>query len=379
MKLDEFYSKEIFRKYGIPCPKEILVHSVEEGRERREEVGFPWVLKACVLVGGRGKAGGVRIVEKEEEFLSNLESLFNLTIKGLPVKKVLISEKVELEKELYLGIVLDRRLAKPILLASPFGGMDIEEIAQNKPKSIIKEAIDPLFGLFSYQCRKVYSQLFPEPSYLEQFSLLLQALVKVFFENEANLVEINPLVTTKEGKLFALDAKIILDDNARFRHPDWEEYEKAEEERELMAKREGLAYVQLDGEIGSIVNGAGLAMATLDLINKYGSRAANFLDIGGSSSPQKAKKALEIITQDEKVRVILVNIFGGITRCDDVAQGILEFLKSGRRKAEIPIVARLVGTNEKEAKEILKETPVIFLPTMKEAVQRASELVKGGG
>ncbi|MEO0102849.1 MAG: ADP-forming succinate--CoA ligase subunit beta [candidate division WOR-3 bacterium] len=376
MKLYEFQAKEIFRASNIPCPKEKLVSSVEEGKSSVSEIGFPSVLKAQVLVGGRGKAGGIKILEKEEDFLPTLESIFSLRIKDLPVEKVLISEKVEIERELYLSIILDRRLAQPIILASPFGGMDIEEIAKEKPKSIIKESINPLLGLLPYQCRRIGFQLFPkEEKLLDKFASLLMSLTKVFFRYDAQLVEINPLVINKNGEFFALDAKMILDDNASFRHPEWAEYKTFEEETEAEAKKEGLSYVRLSGEIGSIVNGAGLAMATLDLINRYGAQAANFLDIGGSSSPEKTKKALEIITRDKNVRVILLNIFGGITRCDDVAKGILAFLKE--REINLPIVARLVGTNYEEAKTLLKEIPIIFTDTMKEAVKKASELVKG--
>ncbi|MEO0098062.1 MAG: ADP-forming succinate--CoA ligase subunit beta [candidate division WOR-3 bacterium] len=375
MKLYEFQAKEIFRKEKIPCPKGRLVSSLEEGKSAVSEIGFPCVLKAQVLVGGRGKAGGIKIVEKEEDFSTALESIFSLRIKDLPVEKVLISEKVEIERELYLSIIIDRRLAKPIILASPFGGMDIEEIAKEKPKSIIKEVIDPLLGLLPYQCRRVGFQLFSEEeALLNKFSSLLMALAKIFFSYDAQLVEINPLVISKNGEFFALDAKMILDDNAFFRHPEWAEYKSFEEESEAEAKQEGLSYVKLSGEIGSIVNGAGLAMATLDLINRYGAQAANFLDIGGSSSPEKTKKALEIITKDKKVRVILLNIFGGITRCDDVAKGILSFLEE--KRVNLPIIVRLVGTNYEIAQSLLKDAPVIFVPTMKEAVKKASEIAK---
>ncbi len=381
MKLYEFQAKEIFRRYNIPCPKERLITSIDEGLRVISEIGFPCVLKAQVLVGGRGKAGGVKLVEREEDLPKNLEEVFSLRIKGELVEKVLISEKVEYERELYLSVVLDRSIAKPIILASLAGGMDIEEIAQKKPKSIIKEEIDPFLGLLPYKARGIIFRLFSEEvvpgdkgdAYSEQFLSILSALVKVFFDYEANLVEINPLVLTKGfGNFIALDAKILLDDNARFRHKDWMEYEIQQDPTELEAKREGLSYVKLEGEIGSIVNGAGLAMATLDLINKYGARAANFLDIGGSSSPQKTKKALEIISRDDKIKVILINIFGGITRCDDVAQGILDFL--AEKRSIPPIVCRLVGTNQDKARAMLEGKPVLFLDTMKEAVKRASEL-----
>lgn len=374
MKLYEFQAKEIFRKENIPCPKEKLVSSVEEGESVVSQIGFPCVLKAQVLVGGRGKAGGVKIVEQVAEFPEKLKEVFALTIKGLPVTKVLISEKVEVGKELYLSIILDRSIAKPVILASPFGGMDIEEIGKKKPKSIIKESIDPLLGLLPYQSRRLACQIFPEGNLIDNFSSILQSLVRVFFCYDAQLVEINPLVITKEGNFLALDAKIILDDNASFRHKDWGEYQTSEDQVELEAKKEGLSYVKLSGEIGLIVNGAGLAMATLDLINRYGAEAANFLDIGGSSSPEKTKKALEIITRDKNVRVILLNIFGGITRCDDVARGLLAFLKE--RECHPPIVARLVGTNYEEARILLRGMPIIFADTMKEAVKKASELAK---
>ncbi len=382
MKLYEYQAKEIFRRYDIPCPREKLITSVDEGLEVVLEIGFPCVLKAQVLVGGRGKAGGVRIVEREEDFKKDLEGIFALKIKGLPVQKVLISEMVEIERELYLSIILDRNIAKPLIIASLAGGMDVEEIAQKRPKALLKEEIDPLLGILPFKSRTIGFRLFFEEKtileikrfdYVDKFSSILSALVKVFFDYDATLVEINPLVITREDKFIALDAKILLDDNALFRHKDWQEYEANEDLTELAAKREGLSYVKLDGEIGSIVNGAGLAMATLDLINRYGATAANFLDIGGSSSPQKTKRALEIITQDAKVKVILVNIFGGITRCDDVAQGILDFLKE--REIKIPIICRLVGTNQDKAEVMLRDKPVLFITTMKEAVKRASELV----
>ena len=378
MKLIEFYAKEIFQRSGIPSPNERLVHSVSEGLSVIPEIGIPCVLKAQVLVGSRGKFGGVRFVEKEEELLTSLKEIFSLKIKENPVEMVLISEKVRIKKELFLSITIDRNLSQPVLLASPYGGMDIEEIARERPKSMLKEPIDPFLGLLPYQSRRVAFFLLPnEPNLNPPLSSIIMALSKVFFENDCLLTEINPLVVSEEGNLLALDAKIILDDNARFRHPDWDKYEYNLSPLESIAKAEGLSYIKLSGEIGTIVNGAGLAMATLDLLNTYGARSANFLDIGGSSSPEKTKKALEIITSSE-VKVVLINIFGGITRCDDVAKGLIDFLKE--KPLSIPFVVRLVGTNEEKARSLLSSLPsnfkIHFAQTMKEAVKKASELAR---
>jgi succinyl-CoA synthetase beta subunit len=372
MKLFEYQAKEIFRKFNILTPKEKLANNEEELVNWAKEIGFPCILKAQVLVGGRGKAGGIRKANNEEEAKKIGKELFSLKIKDFPVEKVLVSNFVEIKKELYLSVTIDRKEKRPIVIASSEGGIEIEELAKEKPESILKIAIDPLLGLKNYQARNLCFELFGDFSLVNQFSELLQKLTTIFFLYEASLVEINPLALTNDNNFWAIDAKIIIDDNALFRHPElkaWENQEKKEPIEEA-AKKLGFSYIKLSGKVGCIVNGAGLAMATMDLIKKYGENPANFLDIGGSTNKERIEKALRLLIQDKEIKVILINIFGGITRCDDVAAGVLSVIK----ETNIPIVARLLGTNQDKAYELLKDTKVILIDNMKEAIKKAVEI-----
>jgi len=299
-----------------------------------------------------------------------------MSIKGIPVEKVLIAQAIPVANEYYLGITIDRASQKPVLLASAAGGVDIEEVARTTPKKIIKQPIEPSLGLLTFQARNLGFKLFGDAKLAGEFGKIAQNLSKIFFDKDCSLAEINPLVTTKDSKLIALDAKILFDDNALFLHPELEALRDpaSEEPNELKAKAAGLSYVKLDGNVGCVVNGAGLAMATMDLIKRFGGEPANFLDIGGSSSPEKMITAMNIILSDRNVKAILINIFGGITRCDDVANGLLTALKVS--KISVPIVARLTGTNETEARNILQGSEILPAGTMADAVKKAVEMTK---
>ncbi|MCX7756955.1 MAG: ADP-forming succinate--CoA ligase subunit beta [candidate division WOR-3 bacterium] len=375
MKIHEYQAKEFFRKYNIPTPKEKLITNLDEVDLALSELNFPIVAKAQVLVGGRGKAGGVQFCQTPEELKEAVKRILSMTIKNLAVKKLLLAEAVKYEKEFYLGITIDRERRAPVLIASAAGGMDIEEIALRHPEQIVITELSPFLRLKSYKAREVGNVLFSDKELVNKFIEIAAKLTNIFFDYECNLVEINPLVLA-DRELVAVDAKIVFDDNGLYRHPELEALRDldAEEKSELLAKQADLSYVKLTGNVGCIVNGAGLAMATMDLIKKYGAEPANFLDIGGSSSPQKMREAMRIILMDKNVRGILVNIFGGITRCDDVAQGLLWALKE--EEIKVPIVARLTGTNELEARMLLENSPIVFARTMTEGVKKIVELTR---
>ncbi|MEO0253309.1 MAG: ADP-forming succinate--CoA ligase subunit beta [candidate division WOR-3 bacterium] len=376
MKLLEYEGRKLFEKYGIPVKKGDVAETPEKAGEIFEKIGKEVVIKAQVPVGGRGKAGGIKIANTKQEVIEKARQILNLKIKGLSVKKVLVAEAAQIDKELYISLTLDRESGKILIMAIKEGGVEVEEIAKERPESIYKDYYDPLRGIAPYQARNLAMWLFSEKDLQKQIIDILYKMAKLFKECHASLVEINPLAVSGK-ELVAVDSKIIIDDNA------YEEYinkigEKDltyENEKELEAKSAGLSYVKLDGNIGCCVNGAGLAMATMDLIKKYGGEPANFLDIGGSSSPEKVKKAMEIILSDKNVKVIFFNIFGGITRCDDVAKGLIEALKE--IKCELPIVVRITGTNEEKGKEILKQIPnLISVSSMTEGAKKAVELAK---
>lgn len=376
MKIHEYQAKEIFRKYNIPTSKEKVASSLDEAKKVASELQFPIVVKAQVLVSGRGKAGGVKIAKTQEELASHIKSILSMNIKGLIVKKILLAETINIESEYYVGITIDRENQTAMLIASASGGVDIEEVAQKTPEKILKVSISPLLGLKPFQARNVGYQLFTDMSLVNNFVGITANLTRIFFDLDCSLVEINPLVSytvNNEKKLIAVDAKIIFDDNALYRHPDMASLRDidSEEPSEVQAKKADLSYVKLDGNVGCVVNGAGLAMATMDLIKRYGGNPANFLDIGGSSSPEKMREAMKIITTDKNVKAVLVNIFGGITRCDDVAQGLLWAIKE--ENITLPIVARLVGTNQDKAKALLAKSPITFAETMTDAVKKATE------
>ncbi|MEO0114794.1 MAG: ADP-forming succinate--CoA ligase subunit beta [candidate division WOR-3 bacterium] len=381
MKIHEYQAKAIFAEYGIPVGKEKVATDPEEAKAIAQELGLPVVIKAQVKVGGRGKAGGIKLVEKIEDVASVANQILQMTIKGIPVKKVLVAQAIPIAQEYYLGITIDRAIRKPVLLASSAGGVDIEEIARTAPQKIIKQPIEPSIGLLPFQTRNIGFKLFADSQIVNEFSAIAQKLYQIFWDKDCSLAEINPLVTIRQSqatspRLIALDAKIVFDDNGLFLHPELADLQDptGEEPNELEAKKAGLSYVKLEGNVGCVVNGAGLAMATMDLIKRFGGEPANFLDIGGSSSPEKMITAMKIILSDKNVKAILINIFGGITRCDDVAQGLLAALKES--KIAVPIVARLTGTNEAEAHKILNGSQVIPAKDMAEAVQKAVALAK---
>ena len=374
MKIHEYQAKEIFKKYGMPVPPGEVAFSAEQARDIAARIGKPVMIKAQVHVGGRGKAGGIKPAGNPEEAYQVASRILGMSIKGLTVKKVLVTEQKEIISEAYFGVIIDRAGKKPVLMASAAGGIDIEEVAAKTPEKIIKIQIDPLLGILPFQAREAAYQVYPEPKIAGQVASIVKQLYNAFFEIGASLAEINPLVVTENNEVWALDAKIVLDDNDLEKHPELQQLRDVDEEEkdELEAKNAGLSYVKMDGNIGCVVNGAGLAMATMDLVKHYGGDPANFLDVGGSSSPEKVISALKIILRSSKVKAILFNIFGGITRCDDIANGIV--LAVRELKPQVPIVARLVGTNEDKAKKILEEVNMLTANSMEEVVKKAIEL-----
>uniref|UniRef100_A0A7C4GA37 Succinate--CoA ligase [ADP-forming] subunit beta n=1 Tax=candidate division WOR-3 bacterium TaxID=2052148 RepID=A0A7C4GA37_UNCW3 len=377
MKIHEYQAKELFGAFSIPVPRERVAASPAEAVSFARELGLPVVIKAQVLVGGRGKAGGVCKVSSPGEVETEAGRILGMTIKGLRVGKVLVAECVDVKAEYYVGIIVDRVSRRPVLMASAAGGVEIEEVARTSPGKILKAVIEPSIGLPAFQARNIGMALFGDAKPAREFTLIAQKLYRLFVERDCSLVEINPLVRLGDGGLLALDAKVNFDDNALFRHPENEGLrdESAEEPREVEAKAAGLSYIKLSGNVGCVVNGAGLAMATMDMIKRYGGEPANFLDVGGSSSPEKMVTAMRIILSDPNVRTILVNIFGGITRCDDIAAGLLQATKEA--DIRVPLVARLTGTNAEKAREMLRGSRVTPAGTMAEAVKKAVELAGG--
>ncbi len=375
MKIHEYQAKEILARYEIPVTKEILCYSVSEVEDAVQKLGFPAVVKAQVLTGGRGKAGGVKLVRNAEEATIAAEKILGMDIKGFLVEKVLVAQGVSFVSEIYAGLTIDRNTKSAVFMASKEGGVEIEEVAKDNPEAILKFAIDPDLGMAPFFARKIAFALFGnDMNLVRQATDLFQKLYQVFINTDASLVEINPLVITSDGKLLALDGKMTFDDNALFRQPEILALNEPseDEKKEILAKEKGLSYIRLDGSIGCMVNGAGLAMATMDMIKLYGGEPANFLDIGGSSNPQKVIDAMNLILSDKNVKVIMINIFGGITRCDDVAKGLIAALE--QIKIQIPIVIRLSGTNSKEGLEILKSASLPTVETMSEAAQKAISL-----
>ncbi len=376
MKVHEYQAKAFFAQYGLPVDRSVLCKTVEEAVAAYHSLGNEKaVVKAQIHTGGRGKAGGVKVANNEDELKRYAAQILGMEIKGFKVDRILVGEAVEIASEYYVSIVIDRKSKSAILMLSREGGMDIETVAKNTPEKIHQIVIDPFVGLPDYLAREAAFYLFDDMSLVKQAVPLFQGLYKLFMEKDASLAEINPLVLTKDGKLKAIDAKMTFDNNALFRHPDvLELFEPtAEEQKEQEAKDKGFSYVHLGGEIGCMVNGAGLAMATMDMIKLYGGHPANFLDIGGSSNPTKIVEAMKLLLSDEQVRVVLINIFGGITRCDDVARGLLEAFQL--IEVDTPIVIRLTGTNEEEGRAILKGTKFHVAKTMSEAGRMAVEQV----
>lgn len=375
MKIHEYQSKDLFSSYGIPVERYTLCHNVNEAVKAYEELDKDAVVvKAQVLTGGRGKAGGVKLAKNKDEVSLYTDNILKLTIKDYPVTKVIISEAVDIASEYYLSFTIDRNIKSVILIMSAEGGMDIEEIARNTPEKIHRLPIDPFIGLPDFLARKYAFLLFDQLPLVNQMVTILQKLYKLFIDKDASLAEINPLVVTRQQSLIAIDGKMVFDDNAMYRQSDiFSLSEPTEEEKtEAYAKEKGFSYVHLGGEIGCMVNGAGLAMATMDMIKLYGGNPANFLDIGGSSNSTKVIDAMNLLLKDTEVKVVLINIFGGITRCDDVAKGLLTAFE--HIQTDIPVVVRLTGTNEQEGRKLLEGTSFNIAETMSEATSMAVQL-----
>ncbi len=375
MNIQEYQAKELFRAHGIPVPEGEVARTPAEARAAAGRIGAQVVVKAQVLVGGRGKAGGIKLAATAEEAEDKATAILGMDIKGLTVEEVLVTRAEDIASEVYLAVVLDRRRKRALLMASSEGGVEIEEVAKKTPDKIVTLPIDPAYGLQPYQARAVMLRVAPDAASAMAMARIAVQLYEVFQAEDCSLAEINPLVVTPDGRVIALDAKVSLDDNAAFRHVRiHDEMRPKETEGEKLAREMGLSYVKLDGDIGCVVNGAGLAMATMDLVKHFGGHPANFLDIGGSSNPKKVEAAMKIILSDSNVKAILFNIFGGITRCDDVANGIVQAL--GQMDVKVPVVIRLTGTNEEQAREILKEHGLTATTSMDEGVQAVVESSK---
>ena len=382
MKLHEHQAKEILKKYNLPVPEGKVAFSLHEARQVAEELGeFPLVVKAQVHCGGRGKAGGVKLVKNMEELETAVEGMLGKVLKtfqcpdGKPVNRVWIEKATPIEKEYYLSITLDRAVSKPVLMASAEGGMEIEEVAKEKPEAIHMLHIDPDLGLVPSQARNLTFKLgLP----VNDFVKIALSLYKAYEELDASLVEVNPLVLTKDGKLVLLDAKVEIDDNALFRHKDLEEMEDLTQldPLEVEAKTYSLNYIKLDGNIGCMVNGAGLAMTTMDIIKLAGGEPANFLDVGGGANVEQIANAFRILMADKNVKAVFINIFGGILRCDRLANGLIEAAKMVEIK--VPVVVRMEGTNVEEGKRILSESGLNFITAedMWDGAKKAVELAK---
>jgi succinyl-CoA synthetase beta subunit len=378
MKLQEYQSKQVFAKYGIPIPMGRVAATANEAKHIAEELGGRVVIKSQVLVGGRGKAGGIRLAKSPQEAEELAAQILSMEIKGLPVRKVLVDEAAAIDTEIYLGITNDRAARRPVMMASSSGGVDIEEVARTEPEKIIKVHIHPLLGLRDYQARDLAAGIDLPRDHWRAFGQIARGLWQAYQENDCSLAEINPLVITAENRLLAVDGKIVLDDNALFRHPNLAEMrdQDVEASAEIEARKYGLSYIKLDGQIGCMVNGAGLAMATMDIIKLFGGEPANFLDIGGGAAADKVAAAFRIILSDPNVKVVLINIFGGITRGDEVARGILSALEEVG--ARVPMVVRLVGTNAEEGRQILAEAQMITAQTLADAARKAVTAAEGG-
>ena len=374
MKIHEYQAKELFQEYGIPIQEQVIVDNAADAKAAAEKIGGTVVVKAQVLVGGRGKAGGVKLAETPDEAEAKAKEILKLTIKDIPVEKVMITKAAEIEREYYVGLTLDRSAKQLILMMSKAGGVDIEDLAVNRPEEIIRLHIDPVKGVDEIELRKALESVFDTSGLVKQAEDVVHKLFKLYMEKDASLVEINPYALIDGDKLYALDAKVNFDDNADFKHPEYEKMKNPEEYStdEIEARQSGLSFVSMDGDIGCIVNGAGLAMATMDIIKLYGGNPANFLDVGGSSNPNKVLNALRIITRNQKAKAILINIFGGITRCDDIAKGIL--MAMDQIDIQIPMVIRLIGTNEEEGRAMLKEQGFAVAESLSEAVDQVTSI-----
>jgi len=385
MKIHEYQAKELFKKYDIPIPEGGIAFSRDEAKAVAEKLGgFPVVVKAQIHAGGRGKGGGVKLAKSIDEVGSLADEIVGMTLvthqtgtEGRLVKKVLVEQGLDIEKELYLSVIPDRETAKIVIMASEAGGMDIEEVAEKTPEKIIKVFINPLTGIQAYHCREVAFGLNLPASVMKQFSKMLASLYRLFVTCDCSLLEINPLVITRQETVIALDAKINFDDNALFRHKDIVEYRDLDEEDplEVEASKYNLNYINLDGNVGNMVNGAGLAMATMDIIKLAGAEPANFLDVGGGASAEMVENGFKIMLGDKNVKGILINIFGGILRCDVLAQGVVQAAK--KIGINIPVVIRMEGTNVDEGRKILSDSGLNLITAvdLKDAAQKVAQLV----
>jgi len=390
MKVHEYQAKELFRQFGIPVPQGRVARSAEEAFEATKELpGPPWVVKAQVHAGGRGKGGGVRVVQTPEEVKEAAKAILETPLvtkqtgpEGRKVHQVLVEQGVEIDREFYLAVVIDRERAMPVMIFSREGGVEIEEVAAKTPELVVKQFVDPATGWMPYQARSLVYSLdpLPGPETLKALMGLMDKLYRAFISLDCSLAEVNPLVVTKDGKVIAIDAKINIDDNALVRHKELKVYDDPMEKDPLDCKAEeyNLNYIRLSGTIGAMVNGAGLAMATMDVIKLAGAEPANFLDVGGGASEEMVTRGLEIILEDKHVKAILINIFGGILRCDVLARGVL----AGAEKTaiKVPLIVRLEGTNVEEGRKILQESKLKFMVAkdMTEAAEMVTAQVKGG-
>jgi succinyl-CoA synthetase beta subunit len=379
LKLLEYEAKEVFRRYGVPLGASAVASTPEEAREAFTKIGRPIVVKAQVGVGGRGKAGGIKPADTPEQAYTVAKQILGMRIKDLPIRKVLVEERLPIQHEVYLGVIVDRAARCYTILASSEGGVNIEEVAAKTPEKIVKHAIDPLRGFRSYHANAVAKHLGYGGKKMQQLGDILQKLYRVAYEMDAELTEINPLIETADG-FIAADARLNVDNNALYRHKELEakyleSFEGELTPREMEARAMDLTYVELNGDIGIIGNGAGLTMATLDTVMLYGGHAGNFLDLGGGASPERIGKAVEFVLKDSRVKALFVNVLGGITRCDDTAKGIIDARKKLNDKK--PIVVRMMGTNEEEGKRLLHEAGIETDDTMEEAAQKAVALARG--
>jgi len=387
MNIHEYQTKELFRHYDIPVPEGRVVHADAAAAAVAEEMnGERWVIKAQIHAGGRGKGGGVKIAETVEQAQELADELIGMRLvtpqtgpQGRLVQRVLVEQAQDIQQEYYLGLVIDRNSQRITLIASASGGMEIEEVAKRDPSAVVREAVDPAVGLLDFQCRKVASRIGLTGKLMPQAVKIMKRLYRCFRDKDALLAEVNPLAVVGEGRLMALDAKMSFDGNALFRHPDITDLRDFDEEdpKEVEASGHGLNYIALDGDVGCIVNGAGLAMATMDAITLYGGKPANFLDVGGGASPDKIANAFRIVLEDPNVRVILLNIFAGINRCDWVAEGIVQAIRD--QHIEVPVVVRLAGTNVEEGRRILEASGLDYIKAerLDDAAQKAVAAVEG--
>ncbi|MEJ2207060.1 MAG: ADP-forming succinate--CoA ligase subunit beta [Gemmatimonadota bacterium] len=376
MNIHEYQAKERFRAAGMPVPPGEIATTPEEAEALAGKYGQMVVVKAQVHSGGRGKAGGVKLAKTPEEAREHASNILGMEIKGLTVRKVLVTPAVDIASEAYVGVLVDRVRQAPTFMVSAEGGVDIEEVAATHPDAIRKLTVDPRYGLLPHQAQWLANFLYDDPAVIKQATRVIGQLYRAFVDSGASMAEINPLITTPDGEVLAIDAKMSIDDSELFRRSEVAAMRDTsdEPEAEIKARAAGLSYVKLDGDVGCCVNGAGLAMATMDLVKYYGGEPANFLDIGGSSNPDKVVAALEIITADPNVKAILFNIFGGITRCDDVANGLVEATR--RLQIDVPIVIRLTGTNQELGVQILEEAGFSAYTSMDEVVEKAVQMAK---